>query len=328
MFIRRAFLFIFVIVVAISLSTGLTLAQKGDWPKRIAIGSGAPGGTGFYMGATALANIIVTKMSGVNCAVEATDASKHNMLLLQKGMVQLGFTVTPTAWEGWNGVGFVEKTDRVRTLFTSWPSANMFTTLAKTGIKTMKDFEGKRFGAGAKNSAVAIFAEAVFDVLAIKTRMVYVPPPDAARQVADGMLAGFSLTWPNQVVTEMEAMHEVKIITLNKEELEMFSKKYPQYGRVIIPKGSYKAIKEDTESIGQYTITLVDKDLSEDFVYSLCKAAFENKAAIESIWPPMANSMNPKIVSNTPIPYHRGAVRYFKEQGASFPPLLIPPEMR
>jgi len=326
---KRVFVLILTIGLAVFLTSGVVLAQGADWPKRVAIGAASPGG-GFYMGASALARV-VSKMPGVTCTVEITQASKHNMRLVQKSMVQLGFTVTPVAWEAWNGVGSFkgEKTDRVRTLFTSWPSAYMFITLAKTGIERLKDFEGKRFSGGpGKNSACAINTEHTFDALGINSKITYLPSTDASRGVIDGTLAGFNLSWPNPLVTQMEATHEVRVIVPSKEELEVFSKKYPQYGRVVIPKGAYKCITEDTEGVGQYTITIVDKDISEDFVYHLTKACFEKKPEIEAIWPPMGKAMNAKVVSNTPIPYHPGAVRYFKEQGVKFPLSLIPPEMK
>ena len=59
---------------------------------------------------------------------------------------------------------------------------------------------------------------------------------------------------------------------------------------------------------------MVNANLSEEFVYQMTKAAFENL----SDWAAAANSVKTitlKDAPNTSIPLHEGAARYYREVG-------------
>lgn len=308
----------------------LVCADDSSYPKRVAIASSTPGG-GYYMAASALAKVLKNKLPEILCSVEVTNASKHNMQLIQAGMSQIGLTVSNAAWEGWNGVGSFKgaKTDKLRTVFPHYSTSYMYVTLERTGIKDIKEFNGKRFSAAMKNSSLDISSGYLFEILGIQPKIVNLPIMDSSRSLVDGTIDGFVVSAPETAVAQLELTHDVRILSLSEKELDSFMEKYPQFQRTKIDSEVYKSIDEDIETFGNFAMWIVNEDISEDFVYDLCKAAFESIEDIALISPAMARGMRRglDLLPYTPIPYHPGAIRYFREQGGNIPSSLIPPEM-
>jgi hypothetical protein len=60
-----------------------------------------------------------------------------------------------------------------------------------------------------------------------------------------------------------------------------------------------------------------NKNLSDDAVYEVTKAAWQNQKELESIHPIFKEWTHNNIVSqDVAIPYHPGAIRFYKEAGA------------
>ena len=314
------------LVVALSLNVSIAGAEKG--PSRISIGAASPGG-GFYLGASALAKVISRiKEPKISCSVEITGASKHNVQLLQAKQIQIGLAATEVAWEAWHGRFSFEgkKCDRIRTLLPGWPGVYMFVTLKKYGVNSVAGFQDKNYSAGPKKSSNEIFGTRVFETLGVKPKLTNLPTSDAGRALVDGTLQGFSIAWPAPVVTQLETQHEVEIITLNEKEKEKFHKAYPQYVYLDIPAGEYKCLPKARGNFGLYNLFLCDKDLPEDFVYTIVKNVYENVKTLGSIQPKMVKGMQLKNLQYTTCPYHPGAAKYFLEQGGKIPKELMPPK--
>lgn len=330
--IRRGILVLLIMLLMMSGCAGQSgeVTNEKASPSRIAIASASPGG-GFYMGASAVATIINNKIEGVDAVVEITGASKHNVDLLQAGQVQLGMVATEVAWEAWNGKFSYEgqPQDKIRTVAPGWPGVYMFVTLDKhKDINSVVDFDGKPYSSGPKGSSNEVVFNYIMDALEFKPQISNLPTSDAARALTDDNIAGFSIAWPAPSVTELETAHKVKILTLDEAQKDEFKSKYPQYVWLNIPAGTYKALPDGAENVGLYNLVCCRADLSEEFVYELTKALYENVDTIQRVWPQMAEGMAFDNVTYATAPYHIGAVKYFQEQGVDIPEDLLPPEMQ
>lgn len=294
---------------------------------RLSIGAASPGG-GFHQGATALSTVVNEKLPNLKTSVEVTGASKNNVELMQAGEIELGLSSTEVAWEAYNGKFTFDGTkfDKLRTLFPGWPGVYMFITLKDSGINSVKDLEGKKFSSGPKGSANEVFSERVFQSLGVKPSIVNLPNSDAADALKDGTIDGFALAWPTSAVTELETTHELKIVMLTEEEKAKFLENNPPYPWLAIPKGTYKALPEETKNFGLYNLFIVRDDIPEDVVYNIVKTAYENMKTIEQTYPQMAKGMVFENIGETTIPYHPGAIKYFQEQGVTIPEALMPPK--
>jgi hypothetical protein len=93
---------------------------------------------------------------------------------------------------------------------------------------------------------------------------------------------------------------------------------------IAIPKGIYKdspAYKTFAMLIG----TVVKKDLPEDLVYKMVKAACEGFDEQVAAYPSIKGVNLPQLTLETcNVPLHPGAVKYYKELGLKVPENLIP----
>ncbi|MFZ7101554.1 MAG: TAXI family TRAP transporter solute-binding subunit [Peptococcaceae bacterium] len=293
--------------------------------EKIAIAAASPGG-GFYMGASALANVINSNIDGLEATVESTGASKHNVQLLEAGEVKLGLSATEVAWEAYNGKynfdGDPHK--KLRTMIAGWPSVYAFVTLEETGIKSLQDFNGKTFSGGPKGSSNEIFTQRVFENLGIELNYLNLPTSDAASALGDGRIDGFAISLPSSAVKELETTHNVRLIALSPEERSAFAQNYPQYVWLSTPAGDLKSAPDGYENFGLYNLFLASTNASEDLVYSIVKAAHENYDIIKDVFPAFEQGMQLENVKYSTIPYHPGAVKYLREKGLELSPELLP----
>lgn len=329
----RKYIMIFIIITFVcSIFSGMVFAEKESWPSKISIGAG-PHGSGFYMGSSTLAKIINEKFKGlVAGTVEVTGAARHNLKLIQAGQIEIGMSTPDAAWEAWYGKGFAEGEDpynKVRGMLPGWAGVFQMTTLAKSNINNIKDFDGKPFSCGSKGSSAEAVSRRIFEVFGIKPKLMNLPGADSVRAVRDGLVAGCTNGWPNPAVMQLDITHEVKIVTLDEEQSKKFAEAYPQYiWGMVIPKGTYKLHKEDLTNVCLYNSFYCSKDLPEDMVYEILKVYFQNEKIVEEMWPRMVNGSKIDNIKYLNIPLHPGAVRYAREHGMEVPEDLIPPEMK
>ena len=90
----------------------------------------------------------------------------------------------------------------------------------------------------------------------------------------------------------------------------------PYYATATIPGGTYSNNPDDVETFGVLAALAVAEDTSEDAVYALVSAVFENFDAFKSLHPALANlSEENMIVDGLSAPLHPGAERYYGERG-------------
>jgi hypothetical protein len=63
-------------------------------------------------------------------------------------------------------------------------------------------------------------------------------------------------------------------------------------------------------------------DLPDDLVYQLVKAVFENQPRLLKASPAASDTIPRNADKNTFLPFHPGAVRYYREIGISIPETL------
>ena len=90
-------------------------------------------------------------------------------------------------------------------------------------------------------------------------------------------------------------------------------------GRLIIPAGSYNGIDTDVHTYTLPQMWLCRKDLSEDLVYQIIKAVYENAEEKNAIHPlakmyTIENAF--RGTPGVPVGFHPGAIKYYKEKGA------------
>jgi hypothetical protein len=97
----------------------------------------------------------------------------------------------------------------------------------------------------------------------------------------------------------------------------------PELSDSTIPKGTYKQLAEDHKTVGVYNFGIAHKDLPDDLVYEITKAVLENNAQMVKGHAAAKETVVQNWDRNTFLPFHPGAVRYYKEKGINIPAKLV-----
>ena len=220
------------------------------WPKNVTIASASIGGA-TYLASTGLAKVLYEKM-GVPASVEVGAGSTANVKLINDNQSTFGCFNAPTAYEGWEGLGWAKgkKYQDARIILHQNNTYFQIYALKKTGIKSIYDLNGKSVGVGPIGGAPHTLFPALFKELGIKpSRYVNAGISDLDSQLRDGMLDANANTTgvPWIAVKEIETVLDVNVFGVNSKDLAKapkFKEQYPFIAYINIPKGTYKFNKD------------------------------------------------------------------------------------
>ncbi|WP_135257708.1 TAXI family TRAP transporter solute-binding subunit [Thermus caldilimi] len=311
---------------------GLGLAQK---PK-VVIATGGVGGVYFYYGTT-LAEIW-NKAGVAEAQAIQTAASIDNLLLLENrtggGTYYCGTVLPDSAYLAYTGQHdrFKDKPAKnVRILFAMYPNFLHIVTREGTGIRVVQDLKGKRVSTGAPGSGTEVEALLVLQAAGISpkdfAKQERLGAQESANALAEGNIDAFfwSGGLPTGAITELSAAlarkgQRIHLVPLDPKStvVQTFQKRFPGLaGPGGIPKAVYGA-RADTPTLTFWNLFVCPQSLPEEAAYALTKATFENLATLrQAVTAARDTTLENAVrfVGGT-IPYHEGALRYFREAGA------------
>lgn len=266
---------------------------------------------------------MASKYVDVTARAESTGGAEANLKLMKAGETELGIVndqdayIAPRGLERWASEGKMP----VRLLFKShrfemWPA-----TRADSGIKKIEDLKGKRFMCDWKGAPVQIsWAKPMLECYGILDDVTILPTAgwkEVKAAVAEGTAEAVAYigTHPAPIPTEQAETVGVRMLSISDEVLKCINKKAPWASPAKIPAGTYKGQTEDIGSVEVWTNFTITPDLPEDLVYELAKATFEHLDELVPIHPAFKQLGLKGALTNPQMPYHAGAVKYYKEAG-------------
>jgi uncharacterized protein len=291
----------------------------------VRIASGPAGGSWYPLGAK-MAEIFGKNVAGITTS-NGPGGGIGNVLDVNKGEAELGWTYGHTAYDGYTGVApsFKKANPNVRHLATFYPAAFQTAVLAKSGIMTYADLKNKNISPGkAKWSGYAAFKMiagkygfSVDDVKKAGGAVHHVGYSDSVALMKDGHIDAFSglTSLPQASFLDLEFNPGIRLLPVSEEVLGGILKSNPGYVRVDMNSSHYKSMKSPVPTLGAVTIMVVNKDVSDDVVYGITKALWENHAGlvgVKKVW----NKVKLKnALMGAALPVHPGALRYYNENG-------------
>ena len=152
----------------------------------------------------------------------------------------------------------------------------------------------------------------------------YGPTADA---LANGQVAGIGAPSgpPTGAITKLMASNADKftMLTVTPDEAKKMDGGRNLWVPYTIKAGTYPGQTKDLLTIAQPNFLAVNADVSEEHVYMLTKAIYENLPFLQAIHK-ATNAMNVNAATaGLPVPLHPGAARYYKEVGVDIPAHLM-----
>ncbi|CAM3807817.1 TAXI family TRAP transporter solute-binding subunit [Cytobacillus oceanisediminis] len=286
-------------------------------PKFMSIVTGGTGGTYYPLGGSFAE--IISDATGIDTNAEVSGASAENMNTLKDGNAEIAFSQTDIASYAKEGKLMFEGSavDNVSAIGTLYPETIQIVTTAKSGIKTIEDLKGKKVSIGAPGSGTAANAEQILEVHGITLDDIKKQDlsfDESTAGIQDGTIDAAFVTagTPTGAVEGLSATEDVVIVPIEQGKIDELIEKYPYYVQDEVPAGTYK-LAEAAPTVAVQAMLVVSNDLSEEVVYDVTKAIFENLDKVTHAKGKMIKAEN--AVKGTGIDLHPGAKKYFEEQG-------------
>jgi TRAP transporter TAXI family solute receptor len=326
-----------VILVVLFLSIGVSLGTADAKRNFVRWGGSNPGGLYFVM-VGGLSEIANQQIPNINVSNVQSAGSVGNNRLARKDEVDMWFGYGFTALESYNAKVTFKDTKPfkdIRMVSGLYTGLYHLVTLEKyKDINILADIEDKRVCMGGPGSGAAANSAYILGTLGMWDNIKRQQWSYGA--CGRGMLDGQSDVVtppmaPMSFVVTVEAMKKIKYIEFTEEQMDKVIAKHPFYSKGTIKAGSYKTINKDAPALAYQVLWSAQKKMDPELVYNILKVTFDpkNRKRMLAIHPVM-KQMGAKLdfLNDLKIPLHPGAVKYWKEQGLTIPPGLIPPEMK
>jgi len=288
---------------------------------RISIATGTTGGVYFPLGG-GLAALISRHIPGVTATAEVTPASVDNMRLIQAKRTDVAMTLADTASDAFKGEdAFKGNPVPIRTLVPLYNNFNHLITMEGTGIATMADLRGKRVSVGPPGSGTEVTALRLLEAAGIPERDIRrerLAPAPSADALRDRRLDAFfwSGGLPTAAVLDLAVSPGVRIRLVPMDTLlGALQRKYGNlYFRSVILKEFYPGMPADAPTVGVANLLVVHQDFDAGLAYQITKLIFERRPDLAQVHKEAANITLTGAATKSPVPYHPGAIRYYRER--------------
>lgn len=284
-------------------------------PEFISILTGGTTGTYYPLGG-AMANIIETE-TGIDTTAESSQASAANMTALADGDAQIAFVQTDTAFYAAEGSNMFEGEviDTVSAIGALYPETIQLVTTEGSGIKSFEDLAGKSISVGAPGSGTYINAEQLLEIHGmtmddIKAQNLDFAESQESLQAGQIDAAFITAGTPTGAVESLGATADVVIVPVAEDKATELIEKYPYYANDTVPAGTY-GLTEDVPTVSVLAMLVAQNDLSEDLVYDITKAIYENTDQIQHAKAAFIKAET--ALDGIGIEIHPGAQKYFDE---------------
>lgn len=296
---------------------------------RLSIATGQVGGAYYVLGG-GLAKVISDHVPNVQVTAELTAASVDNLKFLRAGQVDLGLALGPSLADAYHGSGTFREFGRVpvRALAVLYTQPMHLVALARHGIARVADLRGRVVstqnpGSGTEVIALRMLEAAGLDPDRDVTRE-RLGPAQSGDALKDGKVEAFffSSGVPSPAVLELATAFGAEMRLVPSDDLlPLLQQRYgaEQFPLSIIPARSYPGQERDVPTVGSATVLVVDEKMSETLAYEITRAVLEHTAELAAIHP-VAKTFTPeRAAAGSPVPFHPGAIRYYRERGV-WPP--------
>ena len=288
---------------------------------KLVLSTGGTAGTYYPLGG-AIARIWNTKIPGMNVTAQTTGASAENIRLINKKEAELALVQSDTLDAAFNAKApFTEAIKSMSVIAVLYPEIIQVVVRTDSPVKSIADLKGKKVGVGAPGSGTEANFRQLMDIYGLAkddVKSQYLSFSESAEQFKDRHIDAFIVTAgiPNAAIMDIGTQHEIRILNIPADMAAKLTGKYPFLAATKVPAGTYKNQAQDVATVAVNAVLIAGNDLSTDIVYSMTKALFDNQTELASAHAKGKELNLQNAVQGVSIPFHPGALKYYKEKGA------------
>ena len=327
------------LATALAISAMSSGVQAQD-SKSYILATATTGGTYYPVGVavSTLTKVKLEPTHNVSLSAISSAGSGENVKLLRENQAQ--FAILMGLYGSWakEGAGPLANSGpqkHLRSVTMLWPQVEHF-LIAKDKVKTgtladLQQLKGMSFSIGKRNSGTEGANRYIFGQLGINPDenfdLAYLGYGASADAFSNGKIEGMNTSAgiPVSAVTRTLASlgDQVSLLNVTSDELAQVNAKYPLWVPYTIPANTYPSQSKPVQSIAQSNFLAVRDDVSEEDVYQLTKAIYENLSFLKNIHKATSDMSLQNAINGLPVPLHSGALRFYREQGIEIPQALL-----
>jgi TRAP transporter TAXI family solute receptor len=317
---KRRGLIVVALAAGAALLTGAAFAQQ----LNIAIATGGTGGVYYPLGG-GMANILTKYVPGAAATARVTGGSVDNLKLIGSKQSEVALVMVDAALDAVKGEDkFKGNPVDARTLMVLYPNRMHVVTIEGRGIEKMSDLKGKRVSTGSPGSATEVMAFRVIEAAGLDKdkdmRRERLGVAESTNAIKDGKIDAYFWVGglPTAAVTDLGATPGVKLKLIDHSEVvaKMNAKYGGIYSEGVIPPKTYPGQDKDNKISVVQNILISNAAMPDQVAYDIVKTFIEHKADLVAVHGEAASiDLANQVMKNSPITWHPGAVKYFKEKG-------------
>lgn len=302
---------------------GTMPASVGAQEEFVRIATAGSGGNYYRLGG-GLASVYNDAIEGVQASIQATGGSVENLDLLADEEVEVAYLSGGVGQQAYENTGqFAERPeDRykgLRAISTVYPNPQWFIAVDDS-IESLRDLEGMRVSVGTQGGAGESWWRGMMEHLGWTYEDIqpeFTVHQSAIDQVRNRQID--ALVWPDAPgsasIQQVADTGFARVLDIDEDVIEAMTADSLDYPYTI-PASANPFGDEEVQTFAAPITFATHEGMSEDIVYELTKAMFENKERLIGVHPLAEYMTLENATDGLPFPLHPGAERYYEEQGA------------
>ena len=286
------------------------------------IGTGGTAGTYYPVGI--LIASVVSQPGRIVATAQSSNGSLGNVISVASGSLESGFSQADVTSWAYYGTGIFEGKPRLtglRLIANLYPENIQIVVKKGLGVKSIADLKGKRVALDEAGSGTLINARQVLAAYGLTESDIhpeYIKPNQAGDKLKAGALDAFFFTGgaPTKAISDLVSVG-IDLLPIDGPQAQRMRRDSPFLLTDIIAADTYSGIAATpTLSVGAQWVTrdTVDAELVYQVTKSLYSAMAQlalSQGHVKGRYITLASA-----VQGTDVPYHPGALRFYREVGA------------
>ncbi len=275
----------------------------------------------YYVLGAGIARMI-EKYTPMKAFVEPTPNAPASVPLFRQGKMEFQMNSVPSVYREIRGLIDFQKVGKLSMRAVALGVENMFVVVTRSDsdINSIKDLAGKKvmFKTAASHNASEV-SRLAMEYYGVADKVVSIPAPHVSQRAEYLKTRAVDAFWSPLVagvLQEVDSSVGLRLIGVSKEAAEYVRSKFSGGLSVVIRKGYLGVFKKDTRAVGFTSGLCCITTLADETVYTVLKAMYDHYDEMAKIHPQLKKmSLNRAARRNFIVPYHPGAVKFFKDRG-------------
>ena len=292
----------------------------------VTIGTGGQTGV-YYVVGQSICRLVNRETSdhGIKCTAPSTGGSVANLNAIMAGEMDMGVAQSDQQYNAYNGEGpFADSGafEDLRAVFSVHAEPLTIGARADANIKTFDDLKGKRVNIGNPGSGQRATMDRLLETKGWSTSDFQLASElkaaEQSQALCDNKIDAFAYVvgHPNGSIKEATTSCEANVVSITGPAVEQLVAENPYYSTATIPGGMYEGTPDDTTTYGVRATFVSSTNSSEEVIYQIVKAVFDNFDRFKRLHPAFENLTEEEMITaGLSAPLHDGAAKYYKERG-------------